>query len=169
MDAFRPRPAPVRRRAQTYADPAQQTATLSCLKRDGGGASLLSTAKRLIELQQHLAAALPGQLGEACRVLRIEDGKLTLGVPTAAHSAKLRQLAPRLADALAKHGWQVNGIAVRVQATLNRLPDAPAPAREPRLLGAQGLQAFSELHDKLERGPLADAVARLLERRRNEG
>ncbi len=162
-----------KRRKQTYTDPAQQTAALSCLVRDGKGASLLGTARRLMDLERQVREALPAPLGSACRVLRFEDGQLTLGVPAATHSAKLRQLAPRLVAALEKYGWQVNGIAVRVQATLTRLDETElsqtAARREPpRPLGKEGIKAFAQLRGQLRAGPLADAVSRLLERHQEE-
>ncbi|RZS76943.1 DciA family protein [Pigmentiphaga kullae] len=152
IETFRTRPAAPfrkRRKPQTHADPAQYTATLACLGRDGKGASLLGTARRLLDLQRQVCAALPAPLGPACHVLRFEDGQLTLGVPAAAHSAKLRQLAPRLVAALEKQGWQVNGIAVRVQATLTRLEETelsrPAPRPQARQATEQGTQALAEL------------------------
>lgn len=120
-----------------------------------------------MDLERQVGTALPAPLGQSCRVLRYEDGQLTLGVPAAAHSAKLRQLAPRLAAALEKQGWQINGIAVRVQATLTRLEETessyPAPRAPVRQMSERGIQAFAELRRQLAEGPLADAVQRLLE------
>ncbi|OVZ58266.1 hypothetical protein CDO46_27360 [Pigmentiphaga sp. NML030171] len=156
IETFRTRPAATlrkRRKPQTHADPAQYTATLACLGRDGKGASLLGTARRLLDLERQVCDALPAPLGPSCRVLRFEDGQLTLGVPAAAHSAKLRQLAPRLVAALEKQGWQVNGIAVRVQATLTRLEETelsrPAPRAPARQATELGTQALAELKRKL--------------------
>lgn len=173
IDTFRTRPAAIarKRRTRTYTDPAQETAALSCLGRDGKGSSLLGTARRLIELERQVCNALPSPLGSSCRVLRFEDGKLTLGVPAATHSAKLRQLAPRLVAALEKQGWQVNGIAVRVQATLTRLPEpdaAPGAVRRdpPPQLSDGARKAMADLHAQLRAGPLADAVARLMKERK---
>jgi len=165
---FRNRPAnpTTRRRKQTYTDPAQETAALACLGRDGKGASLLGTARRLMDLERLVRDTLPAPLGESCHVLRFEEGNLTLGVPAATHSAKLRQLAPRLVAALERQGWQVNGITVRVQATLTRLsegePASATPPAPPREFSEQARKAFAELHRRLRAGPLADAVAKLL-------
>lgn len=121
-----------------------------------------------MDLERQVGAALPTPLGQSCRVLRYDEGQLTLGVPAAAHSAKLRQLAPRLVAALEKQGWQVNGIAVRVQATLTRLEETessyPAPRAPVRQMSERGRQAFAELHEQLPAGPLADAIERLLQR-----
>lgn len=143
---------------------------MAWLTQDQRGASLMSTARQLMQLQQQVQAVLPQPLGNACRVLRLEDGNLTLGVPAASHSAKLRQLAPRIVAALEKQGWQVNGIAVRVQASLTRpietlLAQNALPRRPAAPLGEQGLEAFSELRTTLREGPLAQAVERLLARR----
>jgi hypothetical protein len=163
----------VNRRRKPYANPAVQTAALSWLGQDSRGASLLSTATRLMELQRQVGALLPEPMGSACRVLRFEDGNLTLGVPAASHSAKLRQLAPRIVAALEKQGWQVNGIAVRVQASLTRpggtLLSGAAPARPVGTdLSNKAVDAFGTLHAGLPEGPLAQAVARLLARRKEQ-
>ena len=42
----------------------------------------------------------------------------------------------------------------------------PNPVGRPNQIGAPGIQAFAELQDKIEDGPLAQAVARLVARRR---
>jgi hypothetical protein len=150
-------------------DPATKTAALSWLRHDGRTAGLLATANRHMDLEQHLRAALPAALRAACHVLKFDDGQLTIGVPAAAHSAKLRQLAPRIAASLEKQGWQVNGIAVRVQASLSRPLGglvAPNPVGRPNQINASGIAAFAELEGKIENEPLARAIARLVARRR---
>lgn len=160
------------RRKKKLSDPATQTATLNWLRQDGRGASLMSTAAQLMALQRQVDAVLPDALRGACRVLRFQDNSLTLGVPAASHSAKLRQLAPRIVAGLEKQGWQVNGIAVRVQASLTRpiealLAENTLPRRPAQPLGNQGIAAFEALQGELREGPLADAVARLLARRKD--
>lgn len=150
-------------------DPATKTAALSWLRHDGRTAGLLATAHQHMDLEQQLRAVLPAALQASCHVLKFEDGQLTLGVPAAAHSAKLRQLAPRIASNLEKRGWQVNGIAVRVQASLSRPLGgvvAPNPVGRPNQINAPGVQAFADLEGKIADGPLARAVARLVARRR---
>lgn len=156
-------------RAKNSHDPATRTAAMAWLRQDGRAASLLATANRHIQLEQALRAVLPPALQSACHVLRFEDGRLTLGVPAAAHSAKLRQLGPRIAAALDQRGWQVNGIAVRVQASLSQpLGQDVRLARpgKPNELGERGVDAFEELKAALPPSPLADAVERLVSRRR---
>jgi len=87
-----------------------------------------------------------------------------MAVPNAAHAAKLRQLAPSLADALMHAGWNIAEIKVRIQAGLGApMPYAPPP-KEAIPLDGQALEAFTSLQHRLRAGPLADAVARLLTR-----
>lgn len=138
---------------------------VSWLNNSQRGASLLATAQRLATLQRDVQRILPEPLASACQVLKWQEDRLQLGIPTAAHSAKLRQVVPRLVQGLQQHGWQVNEIKVRVQA-----PVAFEPPRPPRGANAdlepQALAAFTELHAQLPpSGPLHDAVERLLKRR----
>ena len=93
---------------------------------------------------------------------KLENQRLLLVVPGPAHAAKLRQLAPRIAQSLADQGWNLNEIAVKVQAGLPK-PGArqPKPPKEAQPLGDTALGAFETLHH-LRPGPLADAVAKLL-------
>jgi len=136
------------------------------LKQSSTGSSVLATAHRLLELQRHVRAVLPPPLNATCQVLRWQDGILMLGVPTAAHSAKLRQVVPRLAASLQGSGWQVNEIRVRVQAaTLAQPPVAPRAPHERPFIAPDGVQAFARLREALPEGPLAQAVARLVQRR----
>ena len=144
----------------------KQTDAMSWLNQSSHGASLLATAARLLEMQQHLRTALPAPLNASCQIIRWQDDILTVSVPTAAHSAKLRQVVPRLAGALQKHGWQVNEIRVRVQA-MPMLPQAPGrtPPEHRPVITENGVEAFARLAHELPQGPLSDAVRRLLERR----
>jgi hypothetical protein len=115
-----------------------------------------------LQIQAVLATALPANLARVCWVAKLESQRLQLAVPSAAHAAKLRQLAPRLAQALTHRGWNLNEIGVRVQATLPKtMLKTPLP-KEIQPLGETALSAFETLHDRLRAGPLADAVARLL-------
>jgi hypothetical protein len=141
-----------------------QSTAVGWLGRDTRGAGVLATAQRYLDLQQAVAALLPPGLGEVCAVARLENRSLQLAVPGPAHAAKLRQMAPSLAASLAKQGWLLDQISVRIQAGMLR-PGTRAAARPPRdvePLGPEALQAFEELGRELSPGPLADAVARLL-------
>ncbi len=126
----------------------------------------MATAHRLLEMERHVRSVLPAPLNAACRVMRSQDDTLTLSVPTPAHSAKLRQILPRLASSLQASGWQVNEIRVRVQAGPLRFPQPQSihDGERPEI-AATGVESFARLRDSLSDGPLADALSRLLARR----
>lgn len=95
------------------------------------GAGVLATARKHLQIQHAVAAVLPPALGALCVVAKLENQHLQLAVPGPAHAAKLRQMAPRIAQTLTGQGWNVNEISVRVQAGMPR-PGQKAP-RPPKL------------------------------------
>lgn len=161
---FRPR-APSGR----PAGPSSETA-LGWLGHDTRGAGVLATARRHLQLQRAVASLLPPGLGAVCVVAKLEGGCLQLAVPGPAHAAKLRQMAPRLAQALSGQGWNTTEVTVKVQAGMPR-PGArtPRPPKTAQPLGPSALQAFESLGRTVRPGPLADAIARLLDHHRGSG
>jgi hypothetical protein len=150
---FRPR-SPSTRRENT---------PLGWLGHDTQSAGVLATARLHMQVERAVAAVLPPALGAVCRVARLETQRLQLAVPSAAHAAKLRQMAPRIAQALSAAGWNLSEIAVKVQAGMPRTGAKPArPPKEAEPLGDTALGAFEELRRTLRPGPLADAIGRLL-------
>jgi len=135
---------------------------LAWLGNDTVAAGVLATARRHMQIRQTIKAALPAGLGDTCQVVKADSTCVTLAVPNAAHAAKLRQLAPRLAATLARAGWAVQEIKVRIQTNLTELPSYTPPPKEATALDAQALGAFAALRAQLQPGPLADAVSRLL-------
>jgi len=139
---------------------------LGWLGRDAQMAGVVATAQRYAQIRRAVAALLPAGLADAVQVVKLDHGQLTLTTPGAAYVTKLRQLAPRLADALTRQGWHVNEVGIRIHAQTREDNYNPRPARgkarEAAPLDAQALQAFSTLHNRLSAGPLADAVQRLL-------
>lgn len=140
-----------------------ENTALGWLGHDMRGAGVLATARKHLQIQYAVAAVLPAPLGAVCQVGKLENQCLHLVVPSAAHAAKMRQLAPRIARSLADQGWNLNEIAIKVQAGLPK-PGArqPRPPKEAQPLGDKALGAFETLHDNLRPGPLADAIAKLL-------
>ncbi|MDQ8033605.1 DciA family protein [Bordetella genomosp. 1] len=127
------------------------------------GAGVLATARAHLQIQHAIAAVLPPALAAVCVVAKVESQRMMLAVPGPVHAAKLRQLAPRIAQTLSSQGWNLTEISVRIQAGMPRPGQkAPRPPKESQPLGDTALKAFSELHGDLRPGPLADAVARLL-------
>jgi hypothetical protein len=79
---------------------------------------LVSLLQRLRASQQCLEAiraVLPPSLAAHVHAGPLDDEGWTLLVPNSALSAKLRQLQPRLLEALAQKGCKVNAIRLRVQ------------------------------------------------------
>lgn len=133
------------------------------LGNDARGAGVLETVRRNLQIQHVMGALLPGGMGTVCRIVKLDEQRLHVAVPSAAHAAKLRQLAPRIAQTLTQRGWLVDQLEVRVQADIREIGrKPPKPAKEAVPLGESALEAFEALHGQVRPGPLADAIARLL-------
>jgi len=137
-----------------------QRCAIDWLGRDARSSTILATVQRLMQVQRVIRQMLPGTMGAACQVARMDANSMTLTVPSAAHAAKLRQMGPAILRRLAHEGWAVTDIHVKI--TMQPPPSVQASPRHGVSLGPQGLQAFSDLASTLQPGPLADAVARLL-------
>lgn len=138
---------------------------LNWLGGDQQGASVLAAARNMLAIQDAMRQALPAAMADACQVARIERQRITLAVPSAAYASKLRQLAPRVAQMLSSKGWDVQEIAVRVQAGLPWAKAQSAP-RTTTPLDDAALDAFEALRNNLRPGPLSDAITRLLDHHR---
>lgn len=125
---------------------------------------LLSTAQRYIQLEQLIHAQLPPFM-QGCRVASIDRQTITLAVPSAAHATKLRQMIPSLLTKLNHSALQFTHVNIQIQSVLFT---GLEPLGEVRQGGAgideTGLAAFEQLNQTLEKGPLATAVERLLNR-----
>ncbi len=135
------------------------------LGNDTQAASVLATAQLHIKIRTAVSAALPPAMRGAFDVIKIESSTLTLTVSSAAFAAKFRQLAPRVTAHIQSLGWNMTEIKLRVQGGMG-LPPVAKPPREARTLDKQDLKAFETLNQQLRPGPLADAVARLLQHHR---
>ncbi len=130
---------------------------------------LLSVAQRLAALQRECISQLPTAFG-ACQVLTLKEGQLVLAVPNAALAAKLKQQLPKLQETLAKRGWQVNGIRLKVQA--GKISVEQKPGKQ-LAMPDRARQAFAELDHSLDDSAtnqaLKSALRALLERHRKPG
>ncbi|ANY15018.1 hypothetical protein AW878_09095 [Bordetella pseudohinzii] len=160
---------PSSRSRSSTSKPGERTA-LGWLGHDMRGAGVLATARAHLQIQQAVAAVLPPALGAVCVVAKLENQRLQLAVPGPAHAAKLRQMAPRIAQTLSSQGWNLNEISVRIQAGMPRPGQrAPRPPKEAVPLGDAALKAFEDLRQHLTPGPLADAVSKLLRHHKTKG
>ena len=134
---------------------------LNWLSEDTQSSSVLDTARQYLAAERIIADVLTGTLGRDCKVAHIERQHLTLAVPSPAHAAKLRQLAPTVLQALNQNGWNLNEVGVRVQASLQQSVTEKAP-RGIKPIDANAIEAFKALQQNLAPGTLADAVAKLI-------
>ncbi|MRW91604.1 DUF721 domain-containing protein [Duganella sp. FT80W] len=139
------------------------------LRRHDKMAALMPAVERMARLQKDCAECLPAMF-KYCEILAFEDGQLTLSLPTTALAAKLKQQLPKLQETLARRGWQVANVRLKVQMT------KPAQIKEKmRALELPGaaVEAFDQLSATLEPSPqntaLIDAVKAMVARRRAGG
>ena len=136
------------------------------LRRDDKMAMLLPAIERMAALQKDCAAVLPTMF-KYCEILSFDQGALLLSTPNAALAAKLKQQIPKLQETLAKRGWQVSGVKLKVQMT------KPAEIKEQMRalsLTEAAVSAFDELSNTLEETPqnatLIAALRAMVARRR---
>jgi hypothetical protein len=97
---------------------------------------------------------------QACEILAFEDGQLLLSLPTTALAAKLKQQLPKLQDTLARRGWQVQGVKLKVQMTkpaeikekMRALELPPAAVEAFDQLSAAGSQPAEQRADRRGEG-----------------
>ena len=126
---------------------------------DGAG-SLLVAAEQLGRLERDVHALLPAALSGSVRLSPPREGALVFLVANNALAARLRQQTPSLIEGLAKRGWLIRTIRIRVSIATPEPQKPPKEAYLPR----QGLLSLRDLRDSLEPSPLRDALARLVAR-----
>ena len=136
------------------------------LRRDDKLAAMMPAIERMAALQKDCAVALPAMF-KYCEILAFDDGQLTLSLPNASLAAKLKQQIPKLQETLARRGWQVNGVKLRVQMS------KPAEIKEQMRalsLPEAAVTAFDQLGETLEDTPqnatLIAALKAMVARRR---
>jgi hypothetical protein len=139
------------------------------LRRDDKMATLLPAIERMARLQKDCADTLPAMF-KHCDILAFEDGQLILSLPNAALAAKLKQQLPKLQETLARRGWQVLHVKLKVQ--MSKPAEIKEKMRALELPGA-AVDAFDQLSGALAPSPqnaaLIDAVRAMVARRRAGG
>jgi hypothetical protein len=134
-----------------------------------GATDFLRRNERMARLQKDCADCLPAMF-KHCEILAFEDSQLILSVPTTALAAKLKQQLPKLQDTLARRGWQVAAVKLKVQMT--KAVEIKEKMRALELPPA-AVEAFDQLSSSLEaspqNSPLIDAVKAMVARRRAGG
>ena len=125
---------------------------------------LAGKARQLRAFQLHYEQIAPPSLQRSSHVLQVEQCIMTLAVNNGAVAAKLRQLAPELAQQLQLRGCEVTGIQVRVQVGFQPAKHPNTPAS----VSAEGKQQLSDLAASLKDSPLKMALQRLAGITKNE-
>ena len=139
------------------------------LRRNDRMASLLPAATRMASLQKDVKVILPPMYA-GCDVMSLQEGVLTLAVPSSAVAAKLKQQAPKLQATLQKKGWQIDSVKIKIQVGRALPPQQEMLKPSSLELPPTAVQAFEELGDALPASPqnasLIAAIKRLAEKRK---
>lgn len=135
---------------------------LDWLRHDRNSSTVLATANQFLAIEELLHQKVRFAADTHCKVAHIERQRITLAVPSPAYAARLRQCSTSILQCLSEAGWSVSEVQVVVQASLAATDHLAKPARTVQPLDSQALDAFQDLHEALEPGPLATAVAKLI-------
>jgi len=127
---------------------------------DGAG-KVLAHARLLMRLTQLYQEIAPAHLGQASSLANYKSGIIVIHAVSGAVAAKLRQLAPTLADGFSQRGVECNGVQIKVQA---RKTVAQSTASAKRPLTTRASSSLEGLRDSLPNSPLRAALETLLER-----
>ena len=127
---------------------------------DGAG-KVMAHAKLLIKLAQLYKTIAPTHLSQSSSLANYKSGIIVIHTTSGAVAAKLRQLAPTLADGFSKRGVECNGLQVKVQAHKSETQSRTSTQKP---LSAQTSQELTQLRNALPDGSLRDALETLLER-----
>ena len=134
-----------------------------CLNADAGMARLSAQAGRLLKLQRLYERAIPAALARHGRVANVKSGNIIIHAQNGAVAAKIRQLAPRLAEVFRQEGVDLNEILVRVQPST--LVSEAVNTRIRSSIGEEAKQGLTSLAQKLPQdSPLRKALDRFVER-----
>ncbi len=126
-----------------------------------GADGVLAHARRLLRLARLYQEIAPAHLCQASRLVNYKAGTVVIHTANGATAAKLRQLAPTLADGFAKRGVECGAVQVKVQAPEFQV-QARLPAQKP--LSGQAFRTLGDLRDALPDSELRRAVDTLLQR-----
>ena len=117
------------------------------LRRNDRMAALLPAVQRMATLQQDCAKVLPTAFN-FCEIISFEAGQLVLSTPNASVAAKLKQQLPKLQEALASKGWQIDNIRLKVQ--MMKAMTTPPVERRQLVIPEVGVDSFARLSEELE-------------------
>ena len=127
---------------------------------DGAG-KVLAHARLLMKLTNLYQEIAPTHLGQASHLANYKSGIIVIHAVSGAVAAKLRQLAPTLADGFSKQGVECNGVQIKVQA---RKTTAQSTTSTAKPLTRRTSHTLEGLRDSLPSSPLRAALETLLTR-----
>ena len=147
-------------RTGTFSTPADYLSGQSHMEQ------LFKTAEQYAAIKEDCRKLMPMWFGR-CRILRLENGVLSIGAPNQALAARVRQGSSLLLHGLKSRGWEINQIRLKVsfdQTLVERKPPVHA-----KRLSEKARASFEALYQKLEgeggQPDLRDSLKRLLNRR----
>ena len=127
---------------------------------DGAG-KVLAHARLLIKLANLYQKIAPAHLSQASTLANYKSRIIVIHATSGAVAAKLRQLAPSLADGFSKKGIECNDVQVKVQAPEINTQSMTSTQKP---LSIKTEQSLCELRDHLPQSPLRNALENLLAR-----
>lgn len=127
--------------------------------------ALLEMAHYYQLVQSHLQELIQAPMNAHCHVTKYQEGQLHLAVPSAAFAAKLRQMAPSLAQTMSNRGYPIRTLKIKVIAGLARpnIPEVNQATQNNSPAAAQA--ALQKLYKELAPGPLREAIQTILIKR----
>jgi hypothetical protein len=140
------------------------TQRLSQLLASATFSPLCDESRRIRELQRVFLESAPPSIARAVRVKLVRAGTLYLSADNVAIAAKLRQMAPRLLQAIRERVPEVNGI--RVQAQVSQGSDRLQKYVKKAALSPETIENFDRLAAAMRPSEAKSAVAALVRHHR---
>lgn len=132
---------------------------------DGAG-PIVAHARRLIYLERLYQAIAPSHLGLSSHLANYKSGTVVIHAANGAVAAKLRQMAPSLADGFVRKGVECNGVQIKVQAEQIEKQSITSTQKP---LSRDTCETLVHLRDSLPDTPLKEALGVLLDRAAKNG
>ena len=131
------------------------------LDSDAAASRVMTHARLLLKLSRHFDAIAPAGLRDAAHVANYKSGKIVIHADNGAVATKIRQMSQRFCDELSKRGAECIGIEVKVQPRLIPIQATPSTQKP---LSATACGVLRSTTEKLPKGPLREALDKLLQR-----
>ncbi len=131
------------------------------LDSDAAASRVMTHARLLLKLSRHFEAIAPVGLRHAAHVANYKSGKIVIHADNGAVATKIRQMSQRFCDELSKRGAECTGIEVKVQPREIALQSTTSTQKP---LSARACGVLRSTSENLPKGPLRDALDRLLQR-----